>query len=137
MGDKRPRIAVGAVTVHDGRLLVVRRGRGVAVGRWSLPGGHAEAGETIAQALVREVREETSLRVRVGDLCGVAERTFGEERYLILNYWCVVEGGELHAGDDATEVRWVAAGELASLDLVDRLAEFLTERGVLARLTAP
>lgn len=135
MTGKRPEVAVGAVTVTDGRLLVVRRGRGVATGRWSLPGGRVEGGESLAGALVREVAEETGLEVRVEGLCGIAERRFDAHAFVILNYWCAVTGGTLQAGDDAAEARWADAMALHALDLVDGLTAFLDEHGVLGRLT--
>lgn len=136
MLDKRPEVAVGAIVVADGRLLVVRRGRGVATGRWSLPGGRVEGGESLAEALAREVREETGLDVHVEGLCGVAERRFDAHAFVILNYWCTVTGGALRAGDDAAEARWADPAQLRALDLVDGLAAFLDEHGVTARLTA-
>lgn len=135
MDGKRPEVAVGAVAVADGRLLVVRRGRGVAAGRWSLPGGRVEGGESLAEALVREVAEETGLEVRVEGLCGIAERRFDTHGFVILNYWCAVTGGTLEAGDDAAEARWAGAAALRALDLVDGLAAFLDEHGVWGRLT--
>jgi ADP-ribose pyrophosphatase YjhB (NUDIX family) len=135
MFGKRPEVAVGAVAIADGRLLVVRRGRGVATGRWSLPGGRVEGGESLAGALAREVAEETGLEVAVEELCGVAERAFGADAFVILNYWCAVTGGTLTAGDDAAEARWADPAELGALDLVEGLTAFLDEHGVLRRLT--
>jgi 8-oxo-dGTP diphosphatase len=134
MPGKRPEVAVGAVVVRDGRLLLVRRGRGVAVGSWSLPGGRVEEGETLADAVARELREETGLEGRVGELCGVAERRFPEAHYVILDYWVQAETGEPVAGDDAAEVRWAGAADLDALPLVQGLSEFLAEHGVRARL---
>lgn len=135
MTGTRPEIAVGAVAVADGRLLMVRRGRGVATGRWSLPGGRVEGGESLAEALVREVAEETGLAVRVEGLCGIAERRFDAHAFVILNYWCAVTGGTLQAGDDASEARWADAAALGALDLVDGLTAFLDAHGVWGRLT--
>ena len=57
----RPELCVGAIAVEGGRLLLIRRGRGPAQGRWSVPGGRLERGETLAEAVVREVAEETGL----------------------------------------------------------------------------
>lgn len=129
----RPEVAVGAVCVRDGRLLVVQRGRGVATGRWSLPGGRVEPGETLAAAVTRELREETGLDVEVGPLCGIAERITGTAHYVILDYW-VRATGTATAGDDAAAVAWVDRAELVTLDTVDGLIEFLTTHGVLALL---
>lgn len=131
----RPEVAVGAVALRNGRLLLVRRGRGVAQGRWSLPGGRMEAGETLTAAVAREVAEETGLACEVGGLCGVAERRFPGAHYVILDYWVDLGAGEPVAGDDAAEVRWATASDLGRLALVDGLQEFLDEHGVSARLT--
>src|SRR5882757_951935 len=89
---------VGGIA-HDeqGRLLVIQRGHEPGRGRWSLPGGRVEPGETDAEALVRELREETGLRVRPGRFTGMVERG----RYAIYDYACDVLGGTLTAGDDA------------------------------------
>lgn len=130
----RPEVAVGAVAVRDGRLLLVRRGRGAAVGHWALPGGRVEHGETLSAALQRELREETGLRGRVGALCGIAERFLDGAHYVILDYWVEVEGAPV-AGDDAAAVRWVSREDLASLDLVTGLIDFLEDHGVLPLLT--
>lgn len=124
---------MGAVCVRDGRLLVVQRGRGVGVDSWSLPGGRAEPGETLADAVRRELREETGLEVDVGDLVGIAERISDRAHYVILDFWALASG-TASAGDDAADVAWVDRSALAALDLVDGLWEFLDEHGVLQRL---
>ena len=74
----RPEVGVGAVAVHDGAVLLVRRGKGPAAGEWSVPGGHVEMGETLHEAIVREVLEETGLEVVVDRFLGFVER-MGEE----------------------------------------------------------
>lgn len=136
---QRPEVAVGGVCVDGGRLLLVRRGRGVAVGAWSLPGGRLEAGEPVAAGIARELAEETGLDVEVGDLCGVAERIFAGHHFVILNHWVSVVGGRQGAGDDAAEVRWANRSELEALanggSLVPGLLAFLAEHDVVARMT--
>lgn len=129
-----PQVAVGAVCVRDGRLLLVRRGRGVGVGSWSLPGGRLEHSEVLADAVLRELAEETGLGGRVGPLCGIAERVFGDVHYVILDFWVDCDDGAAVAGDDADEVAWASRADLDRLDLVPRLVEFLTEHGVTGRL---
>ncbi|HEY9349574.1 MAG TPA: NUDIX domain-containing protein [Acidothermales bacterium] len=120
--------AVGAIA-HDsrGRLLVVRRGQLPAIGAWSLPGGRVEAGESDAQALAREVIEETGLEVTVGDLVGSVLRP----PYDIRDYACAVVGGELKAGDDVTDARWVTLAELRALTTTDGLLDILASWAAL------
>jgi 8-oxo-dGTP diphosphatase len=124
---------VGAV-VHDdrGRLLVVLRLRDPAAGRWSIPGGRVEPGETDADAVRREVREETGLDVLVGVRLGTVERDGpGGVVYDIRDYACAVEGGRLRPGSDAARARWVTRRELLSLDAVDGLVDALELWGML------
>ena len=124
---------VGAVIKDDrGRLLLIKRGHAPGAGLWSLPGGRIEAGETDAEALVREMREETGLAVEPGQLVGTVRRPAQDGDVLdIRDYAATVTGGTLHAGDDAAEARWVAPGELESLPLTEGLVEALTSWGVL------
>jgi ADP-ribose pyrophosphatase YjhB (NUDIX family) len=130
---KRPETSVGAVIVHDGALLVVRRGRHPARGRWSVPGGRVEWGETLAEAVSREVAEETGLQVACGQFIGFVERIGAGPHFVILDFWAepVSIGQHPVAGDDASEVAWVPLADLAHLDLVDGLLAFLVEHGVV------
>lgn len=129
-----PQVAVGAVCVRGGRLLLVRRGRGAAVGAWALPGGHVEPGETLTEAVTRELEEETGLLGAVGSLCGVAERMGKGYHYVILDYWVKVTDAEPVPGDDATDVLWASRADLDHLPLVALLADWLAEHGVLDHL---
>jgi 8-oxo-dGTP diphosphatase len=122
---------VGAVVVDDGRLLMVRRGSPPQSGRWSLPGGRVEHGETLAQALEREVQEETGLETRCGRFVGWVERIGAGHHFVILDFTVEVTGGALHAGEDAAEAAWVPLHAVPALPLVDGLESFLREHGVL------
>lgn len=132
-----PSCAVGAIVVDKGALLLVKRDREPARGQWSLPGGRVEVGETLREALVREVREETGVDVDVDGLVGVAERIVRDDEgaieyhYVILDYLCNARSTALTAGDDASEAKWVPVGELADMHLTAGLLEFLADRGVL------
>lgn len=124
---------VGAI-VHDpqGRLLVIRRGHPPGEGLWSLPGGRVEPGETDAEAVVREIAEETGLRVEPGRLIGSVDRPApGGATYDISDYAATVTGGALRPGDDATEARWVTAEELRRLPTTIGLLDSLTAWAVL------
>lgn len=125
----------GAIVRDDaGRLLLVLRGQEPGRGRWSLPGGRVEPGETTGEAAVREVREETGLQVVADGLVGRAERTGpAGVTYVIDDFACSVVGGTLTAGDDAEDVRFFAVGELAALPLSDGLLDALREWGVVPR----
>jgi 8-oxo-dGTP diphosphatase len=124
---------VGAVIKDErGRLLLIRRGHEPGAGLWSLPGGRVEPGETDAEALVREMREETGLAVRAGRLLGSVRRPAGNgDIFDIRDYAATVIGGTLGPGDDAADVRWVDAGDLGRLPVTEGLAEILTNWGVL------
>ena len=130
----RVEACVGAVAVDDERILLIRRGHGPAAGEWSLPGGRVEGGETLAEAVVRELSEETGLEGVCEDLVGWVERIGGDHHFVILDFRVtVLDGPEAapRAGGDAAEAAWVPLGEVSRLALTDGLAEFLHEHGIL------
>lgn len=112
--------------MFDGdRVLLVQRGRPPGEGLWSVPGGKLEPGETLAQAVAREVREETGLLVEVGALACVVERLGEGYHFVILDYVARVVGGVLAAADDAAAARFVAPEELATLPVTEGLLDVL------------
>ena len=127
-----PRVAVGAVVVRDDRLLMVRRGNDPGKGLWSLPGGRVEHGEYLADALKREVLEETGLDVTVGDLVGIFE-VVGDPHYVVLDFFARAEHQDAlgAASDDVEEVRWVPLDRVGELDCTPRFVETLRGWGIL------
>ena len=123
-----PLVGVGAVIVHEGRVLLVQRGREPMKGRWTIPGGLIEIGETLSDAVVRETREETGLEVEPIELVELLDRIHRQNgrvryHYVIADYLCRVAGGTLAAADDAAAVRWVGREEWsgASTEALDAL----------------
>ena len=115
-----PIIGVGAVVVYQGRVLLVQRGHDPSKGKWSLPGGMLELGESLTQGVAREVQEETGLNVEAVELVELIDRIHKESgpsgesvryHFVIADYLCRVIGGTLHASSDADAVRWVERAE--------------------------
>ncbi len=124
-------VGVGAVIVQDGRAVIVRRAGEPLAGEWSVPGGVLELGETLRQGAVREAHEETGLRVEAGELLDVFDSIFpdpdGRTRYhyVLIDFLCRVTGGELRAGSDVSDARWITAADIPSLNLRDSIAAVL------------
>ena len=120
---ERPVVGVGAVVLDGRKVLLIRRGAEPLKGQWSLPGGGLETGERLEDGLRREVREETGLEVSILGLAGVYDRIMPDAagkaqfHYVLIDYVCRAAGGELCAGGDAAEVRWVGEDELDALEI--------------------
>jgi 8-oxo-dGTP diphosphatase len=124
---------VGAIAVHAGQLLLVRRGHGPAAGEWSIPGGRVEGGETLAEAVVRELAEETGVEGVCDRLVGWVERIGDDFHFVILDFAVtILDPGELRPGGDAAEAEWVPLEDVPHRRLVDGLAEFLHEHGIVS-----
>ncbi|MET0554036.1 MAG: NUDIX hydrolase [Vicinamibacteria bacterium] len=115
-------LGVGAVVVHAGRALLVRRAKEPLRGRWVVPGGTVELGETLEDAVAREVREETGLDVRPLEVMEVFDAIERDEagvlfHYVVVDYRCAFLSGELRAGSDAEDAAWVEEADLPAYDL--------------------
>lgn len=136
---EHPRVGVGAVVLHGDRVLLVQRGRPPGVGKWSLPGGLVELGETTAEAVRREVREECGLDVRLVDVVGVIDRVTrdGDGRvryhYVLVDYVARAESDRVQAGSDAADARFLTLAEIATLpETTDGLMDMIGRALALA-----
>ena len=125
----QPVLAVGAVVLReDGAVLLVRRGRPPAVGSWTLPGGKVEPGETLAQAVVREVAEETSLVVTPLGVVETVELSREGFSYRIVDFVCATQDRHTpRAGDDVDDARWVLGSNLAALSLTTEVIRVIAQ----------
>ncbi len=132
MRPGHPVVGVGGVVVHEGRVLLIKRGKEPLKGRWVVPGGTVELGEPLEKALVREMKEETDLRVAPLEVLIVFDRIQrdGAEvsyHYVIVDYLCRYESGEARAGSDAEAVAWARRDELSSYDLPAKALEVVEQ----------
>ena len=137
-----PRVGVGAVVLDGDRVLLVRRGKPPLMGKWSLPGGMVELGETTREAIQREVAEECGLEIRVGEVAGILDRVVrdaeGRIRYhwVLVDYVAVLESGELCAASDADEAQWVDVDDVERLDTTDGLMDMIRRARTVAKGSA-
>jgi len=128
-----PVLAVAAIIVDNGEILLVKRANEPARGKWSPPGGVVELGESLVDAVRREVREECGLEIEVDGLLDVVEVVRRDSKgrirfhYVILDYLARPTGGELRPGEDASEVRWIPLRELENYEITQSLRK-LVER---------
>lgn len=128
-----PRVAVGAVIFKDDKVLLVKRSNPPAKGLWAIPGGKVLPGESLHDALKREIKEETGFRINVGDVVyvfDVIEKNQDEIafHYVIIDFICEYISGSLKAGDDAAEVRWISKDNLKKLNVSEKTRELLTQK---------
>lgn len=139
---ERPIVGVGAVIVRAGQVLIVRRRYEPLAGRWSLPGGTLELGETLEAGLAREMQEETGLDVEVGPVIEVFDRILLDEarrvryHFVLVDYLCRPVGGELRPGSDVDDAIFVDPAALAPYDLTDK-ARAVIDRALELEREAP
>ena len=136
----RPFVGVGAVVWHGGRFLLIKRGKPPRRGQWSIPGGGQELGESLEEAAIREVREETGLRVEIAGLVDVVDSISrdadGRVKFhmTLIDYCAVAETDAAVAGSDAADVGWFGLEDLASLALWPETERIIREsRSLLAK----
>jgi ADP-ribose pyrophosphatase YjhB (NUDIX family) len=128
---ERPFLAASAAIVREGKILVVRRARPPAIGLYTLPGGVVEVGETLMEAVAREVREETALEIEPVALAGFRETIVRdadsrvERHFIILCFASRWRAGDPVLNEELSEARWLDPAELASLPITPGLAEIV------------
>jgi ADP-ribose pyrophosphatase YjhB (NUDIX family) len=126
-------VGVGAIVTSGERILLARRGHPPMEGAWSIPGGRVEIGETLPQAVRREIQEECTLDVTVGDVAIILDRiTRGSDgaivsHYLIVDFWATASNERAQAGSDASDVGWFTLDEIRQLLTTTNLALYLEE----------
>jgi mutator protein MutT len=126
----QPIVGVGAVIIQDGRILLEKRKNEPGKGKWSIPGGLVELGETVEQTAIREVKEETGLEVEKPEHIDVVDNVVRDENgkvkyhFVIIDYFVKLKGGTMKAMSDAEELRWVTFDEVEKYDLTKTFREF-------------
>jgi 8-oxo-dGTP diphosphatase len=122
---RRPLVGVGAILLDGDRILMAQRGKQPLKGWWSLPGGALEIGESLADAVRREVREETGLVIEPVGVLEIFERVMRdaegvpEYHYVLIDYVCRILGGQLAPGDDVCQTEWVRRRDLSKLQITE------------------
>ncbi|MEM3622932.1 MAG: NUDIX hydrolase [Candidatus Bathyarchaeia archaeon] len=128
---KQPVVGVGAVIIQNGKILLEKRKNEPGKGKWSIPGGLVELGESALQTVVREVREETGLEVEKPELIDVVDNIVRDEdgeikyHFIIIDYFAKLKGGKLKALSDAEELKWVPLDEVEKYDLTQTFRAFI------------
>jgi ADP-ribose pyrophosphatase YjhB (NUDIX family) len=135
------RVGVGAVVLDKGRVLLVRRAGRPSTGKWSLPGGLVELGETTIEAVRRELMEECAADIEVVDVAGVITRVVRDAEgriryhYVLIDYLAFVRSDAICAGSDAGEAQWVEIDRVRDLDVTDGLMDMIERAIALAGRT--
>ena len=128
-----PTVAVSAIIFKEERILVIKRAKEPNKGKWSIPGGGLELGETFYEAGKREVQEECSIKIEIERVFYTTENIIRDDdgrvkyHYVLVDLLARYTGGEARAQSDAEECRWVTADELAGLDISPRLRTVLEQ----------
>ena len=128
----RPELCVGAIAIIDGKILLVKRKTEPEIGKWSIPGGHVDIGESLESAVERELYEETGLRGKCKIFVGSGEVISDNSLKVILDFEVVIEGNsEPIPATDAIASKWIPLEDIDSLEMADGLETFLEENGYI------
>ena len=132
-----PRVAVGAVVIHDQKILLVKRKNPPAQGQWTIPGGHVQLGETLQMAAEREIAEETGILIRANEPVYIFDQIVRDKNGAVLFHYVIVDlaaelmGGILTPGDDALDAAWLGSQQLQSCNINPKTLKLLTRIGFL------
>ena len=140
----KPVVGVGGVVIENGRALLIRRGSEPLLGQWSIPGGTLELGESLENGVIRELKEETGLTVRIVEMIEVFDRIYEDDadaaqkkgpryHYVIIDYLCERLDGEAKAGSDVTDVAFAAEDEFVKYGLTETATRILRKAFVMDR----
>jgi ADP-ribose pyrophosphatase len=135
---ERPRLAVGGVVIRDDRVLLVRRGKPPAHGEWAIPGGSVELGESLKEAVERELLEETGVRVRAGEICYVFEAVKRDDAERVRFHYVIIDllaehlSGDPVPASDVTEAAWLGPAELEGLPVNTSTLALLRKLGFIS-----
>lgn len=130
---KKPIVGVGAIIIEGEQILLEKRKNSPSKGKWSVPGGLVDLGETVEEAVIREVKEETGLDVYNPRLVDVVSYiSLGEKgsvmyHYVIIDYFVTSKGGKPKAASDADELKWVSFYEVEKYDLTESFRRFFQQ----------
>ncbi len=113
---RKPKIAVGGVIIRDNKILLTKRRDEPDKNKWAIPGGKLELNETLEEGLKREMKEETSLNVKIGKLLGIIEVINDSFHYVILDYECDIISGEIEANSDALDIGYFNLNGLSNVN---------------------
>jgi len=128
---KQPIVGVGAIIIHNGKMLIVKRGSDPGKGKWSVPGGLVELGETVKEAVEREVLEECNLKVEASHLIDIVDNIIRDKNgrikyhFIILDFFAKLRGGKLKPNSEIIEAKWVPIDEVEKYDLTNTFREFM------------
>jgi 8-oxo-dGTP diphosphatase len=131
-------VGVGAIVLEGEKVLMVKRGNNPGKGKWSFPGGLVNIGEEVREAVKREVKEETGLSVKIGDLAGVIDVILKDNdgkvqfHYVVIDFFAEKEGGEISPKSDADDVKWIRLQELKSLNVTKTAINLLVQLKLLS-----
>ncbi len=128
-----PMVGVGGIVLNEGKVLLVKRGKQPGYGKWSIPGGMVELGETLSEAIKREVHEECGIEIELADVVAVLERVIRREdervryHYVLVDFLGYWRGGDLQPASDILEARWADPAEMETLEMTERTQKVVYE----------